>query len=333
MLEVNQGSRTKIIVVKVLLLIAIIALISVSFISISQAKEELHSATCEVFMKAIDKITLASLKHEERCFMLLYDRNQQSSNPYSIKITEDTLYCFTSLLDEIDLRIEFYLTYLTSLGRFNPSDLNQHFQDELQKSNIEARTSVAIENNSSWIRSDSTQKRIKYQSPIFKRGIWGEVVFQFYVDYPMGLVTKNLSKHASIPFVVFVVLLWFFYRLQKQMNRARVCIVRRSRNRYYMGNVIIDVEYKQIKSSKTEWEGISDQMLDILLLFLVKPKHIVKKSEIIETFWKHHISGDNNLRTAIFRLREKLDNIGSELQISKRDRSGYYRLEPKEDRC
>lgn len=269
----------------------------------------------EIRMNQINApIWIGSIRHDTSEYTTIEQENKPT-----IKLKRNNELKEKSRSEKIDLVIQSFL------HDFNPikiNNLDSLFNIELQKNNLNARSSVSYINGTSYITS--SKEKMKGTNIIITDtlydGIQKEISFVGYAEIPISnYLIKEKSQLISISFIWIILTVFSLsIRLIKRkdssiqesidINAERFIKSNKSTNlSFYIADYLsFDKENNLIIYNKKQIR-LTSQSGEILCHLLESPDHFLTYEELIQKLWyKVELNGQERLTQAIKRLRENL---------------------------
>jgi len=245
---------------------------------------------------------------------------------------QDTIFTYQSKI--VDNRTNFTRecqTYLQITNKLHPQDVKVIFDSLGIQKNIITKSAIGIistfyKTQNEWA-GDTTHMSIDYRRSIKKLGAFENISYYAYVEESFSTIWRLMPKLALYILLLLQVLcgmaliLW----LQKRKKERRKEIIKTKDGYYKMDNIIINPTTMKLNREDME-VSLTQQQIQLLLMFLQNKNHRVTKEDILNKFWPNSYQSKSSMTTAIGRLKKNLVDIGSERTIHTEKNLDYYEL-------
>jgi hypothetical protein len=222
-------------------------------------------------------------------------------------------------------------TVFLEIGRLHADSIQMLFDEVLQANNIHAQSIIGITADSyratlnTWSR-DTTAMDINLRTALTNQGLYEDINYYAYLHYSFFTLWGLMPKTAIGLFFLCsllsgLLLRWWMARRRKERRNG---IERLKDGNYRIKDIRLDVEGKKLVSDEKELK-LTNQLHELILLFLSAADHKVSKIELKQTFWPNTVDPTSNMTSVVNRMNRELKSINCAYLISTDPMDeGYY---------
>lgn len=248
-----------------------------------------------------------------------YDPNERKIGEYETRTARyaDTIFEYQSrIVDPGTSAFRGFQTLLLDINRLHADSIQILFDSLLQKKNIHVESIVGITASfytkiNEW-SGDTTAININYRTEYTDQGDYEDIDYYAYIHYSPDTIWTLMPKKAIYPLFIAciisgLILLWW---LRKRKEEKKNGIVLLKNGDYRIKEIKFNVNERRLFSEESGQElTLTQQLNDLLLLFLEAGHHRVSKEDIKQKFWFKSSTAATNMTSAISRLNKILKDI------------------------
>lgn len=311
--------------------ILIVVLFIIGFVEYIISEKKMEQVLDEFFMEAIIEeveLKMQSVYKTTNITSVLNVNTEQAIIQTiitdDIMITNEISSC--NNIDNEFLKI--YQSYLLLVNRLQSETLQHLLDKKLKEKKIKSDIFVLMQyDNENKNYSDILRYNRSYHTPIIHAGIYDEITYQAFFKYSYFTIFKLMSKASIIIISIILVLILvvnIFFNFQ--YNKIQPNKIIKKEKIFYIGETIFNLSTKELISSERKIK-LTKQSHDLLVMFLENENHTLNKKVLIEEFWAdNHLSAENNMSNAIYKLRNCLKSSKCTFAIFTKKGDDYYTL-------
>lgn len=308
-------------ILRVLLGVFFVILLSIVIISAYKTKEieqSLFEELAFIFRNSIQKNVE---QKTETVFLMSWHKPLPEENikRYETRtaIYSDTTFTYQArITDRNTTRFNLFQTHLLDEKKLKADDIQVLFDSLLIDKNIHTKSIVGVTASyytklNDW-SNDTTAINIKQRISFLEQGIYEDINYHAYIDYPFSTLWRLIPKRniyillfCNIAIGTFLFFGLYQLKIEKQDN-----IIHLKNNNYLIKDLLFDVEEKSlISEKKKKTVKLSNQLYELLLLFLKAHHNRVNKKSIKKHFWPNTLNPSTNMTSAVNRLNKELKEV------------------------
>jgi len=248
-----------------------------------------------------------------------YNPNKNRIGEYEIRTARyaDTTFTYRSkIVDPGTDAFRGYQTGFLETGQLHADSIHILFDSLLQEKNIYVESILGITasfhtKKNEW-SGDTTAIDINYRTVFANQGDYEDINYYAYIHYsPYTLWTLMHKVAIGILFIctifMAIVLLWWLHKRKKEKKNEIVLL---KNGNYRIRDIKFNVAEKTLIIEEAQKEIILSQNLNDLLLMFLETKHYrVSKEDIKQKFWPKSITALTNMTSTVNRLNKVLKDI------------------------